>query len=186
MKKTIYTSLVTFFVTSAIIASTGLNSYATTDNGKRIKINNDGTYSFLKDANEESKPYLGTYYIGDATVNYYIETYLQQKGINKNDSDYEFSVGIMQDLFKLDQNRIKTIIGDFTYTLTNDKLIINEDDGAEIFEWKYEVKDNILYATVYGADKMAIGKFIKDNKYLEVSSPELNNHTKILLQRSHV
>jgi hypothetical protein len=186
MKKTIFTSLLTLFVTSAIIASTGFNTYATTDNGKRIQINNDGTFNYVQNINKETNPYLGTYYIGAATVNYYIESYLEKKGIEKNNSDYDFSYGIMEDLFKLDSNNINKIIGNFTYTLTSNKLIINEEDGSQIFEWKYEVIDNILYATVYGSDKMAIGKFIKDSKYLEVSSPELENNSKILLQRSFV
>lgn len=186
MKKTIFTSLITFFVTSAIIASTGFNTFATTDNGKRIQINNNGTYSYVQKSNEEAKPYLGTYYIGTSTVNYYIEAYLNKKGITKNDPDYYFSYGLMKNLFNLDSDSIDQIIGNFTYTLTNNKLIINEDDSSQIFEWKYEVIDNILYATVYGSDKMAIGKFVKDSKYLEVSSPELENNTKILLQRSFV
>lgn len=186
MKKTIYTSLITFFVTSAIIASTGFNTFATTDNGQRIQINQDGTYSYINMENEKTMPYLGTYYIGSATVNHYIEDYLEKKGIEKNSPDYEFSYGIMENLFNHDQNSINRIIGNFTYTITNDKLIISEEDGSQIFEWNYEVKDNILYATVYGSDKMAIGKFTRDSKYLEVSSPELENNKKILLQRSHV
>jgi len=186
MKKTIYTSLITFFVTSAIIASTGFNTYATTDNGKRIQINNDGTYNYLENTNEETSPYLGTYYIGTATVNYYIEDYLAQKGIVKNDPDYAFSYGMMEKLFNLDHNSVNKIIGNFTYTLTSDKLIINEEKGTQIIEWDYEVKNNILYAMVYGSDEMAIGKFTRDRKYLEVASHELENNTKILLQRSYV
>lgn len=184
MKKTIYTSILTFFVTSAIIASTGLSNLATTDDGRRIQLYNNRTFTYIENDKLSVNPYIGNYYIGEVTIENYIETYLNKKGITKDNDDYEFSYKIMKQLFTRDQNRIKTVIGNFTYTITKDKLIISEDDGKQIFNWDYEVKNNILYATVYGSDKMAIGKFIQDGKYLEVTSPELNDHTKVLLQKN--
>lgn len=172
MKKTIYTSIITFFITSAVIASTGIHTYLPTTNNKPQTI--------------ITKPYIGTYYIGETTVNNYIDNFLNKKGIDKKSSDYEFSYGIMKNLFNLDQNKSNSIIGNFTYTLTDDKLIINDEDESQIVEWNYKIKDNILYANVYGSDEMAIGKFVENSKYLEVTSPELDNNTKILLQRSLV
>lgn len=183
LKKTIYLSIITFFVTSAIIASTGINTYATTDNGKRIILNTDGTYSYLREENES--PYIGTYFIGEDSVNNYINNYLKEKGINKRDSQFEFTYNIMKNLFNNDKDRINSIIGDFTYTITSDKLIINKENGSEIFKWPYEIIDNILYATVYNSDKMAIGKFIDNGKYLEVSDTKSNKDNKVLLQKEH-
>ena len=183
MKKTLITSLLTFCITSAVIASTGLHSYATTDEGQRIQINENGTYSYLTDQSE-IKPYLGTYYISDETINLYIESYLIERGIDKTSDRWDFSYQIMQNLFETDANQTAKVIGDLTYTITDDKLIIKDNLEKQTVTWDYEVKNDVLYANVYGGDKMAIGKFKMGDEYLEVANPELGNNHKILLQKS--
>jgi len=183
MKKTLITSLLTFCITSAVIASTGFHSYATTDEGKRIQLNEDGTYSYLTDQSQDN-PYIGTYYISDETINFYIVSYLESRNIDKNSSSWDFSYNIMQNLFKNDPTQVEKVIGEFTYSITSDKLIIRDELEKQTVSWDYEIKDNILYAKVYGGDKMAIGKFKSDGKYLEVANAEMGNNHKVLLQKS--
>jgi hypothetical protein len=184
LRKTIYLSLITFFVTSAVIASTGLNTYATTDNGKRIILNQDGTYSYV--TKNVNNTYLGTYFIGNKSIDNYIINYLEKKGITEDSSQFEFAYSIMNSLYENDSDRVAKSIGNFSYTITEDKLIINKDNGREIFQWPYEIKDNILYATVYNSDKMAVGKFSDDGLYLEVSNLESNVKDKVLLQKGSI
>lgn len=180
MKKTLISSIITFLITTTLIASTGIKSYATTDQGKRIELHEDGTYSFCN----PDENYYGTYKISESTIDNYIKALLSKNGIKPTDTDYQFSFNLIKSLFSANHSEIEDQLGDFTYTITEDKLIITEDGGKETFSWDYEIIDNILYAKVYNFDEeMALGKFINNGKFLEVTKQGKDTNSKIILQR---
>jgi len=181
MKVKIIRSITTFIITTGIMAATTLNFATSNDNTS--KINNQKDYN-INSINETK--YLGSYSVTNKSVSKFVNQYLFDRNITNKNINYVDEYNLLVNSLSKNPILREDLLGELTYTIQKDKLIIKDTSGGESFVMNYEIKNNILYAKVYNfSEEMALGHFIDNGKYLIINNPS-NKKTSIYLEHNLV